>query len=611
MSISGVGRGRIIWVSGPVVKAELPGAKMYELVFVGEMGLFGEVVRVIGDIAYIQVYEDTTGLKPNEPVVRTGEPLSAWLGPGILNNVYDGVQIPLKLIAEISGKPFVARGINYDKAPPLDFKKKWKFIPLVKPGEEVEPGDILGKVPETPLVDHMIMYPPLPENKPGIVKWIAPEGEYTIDDVIAEIETKEGIIKVKMWHKWPVRRPRPFREKLPPIELLITGIRTIDTFFPLAIGGAAAVPGPFGSGKTVTIRTLMMYSHAKIVVPVLCGERGNEAADALLGLLKLIDPATKRPLMERTVIIVNTSNMPVAAREASVYMGATIAEYFRDMGYDAFLMADSTSRWAEAMREVALRIGEMPSEEGFPAYLPTRIGEFYERAGRVVTLGKKPRIGSLSMACSVSPPGGDFTEPVTSNTLRFIGAFWPLDARLASQRHYPAINWLQAFSKYAETVAQWWIKNVAPDWKELRDEALNILVKEAELLEIVRILGSEALSEAEKHLLNTAYLLREGFLKQDAYHPIDAHSLPEKQYWLLKLIMTYYRKGLEAIKRGVPASALRELDVVKRIPRLRMEVPNEEVHKIKELVKVLEEEIDRLVQEYSKQVQAITTSTPT
>jgi len=578
-------KGRVIWISGPVVKAEYPGAKMYELVFVGEEHLFGEVVRIRGDMAFIQVYENTTGLKPGEPVLGTGEPLSAWLGPGIVGSIYDGVQRPLKYIAELTKTPFVQRGITYDKAPPLDFRRRWKFVPKVKVGDEVSPGATLGVVQETPLMEHRILYPPLPGNRPGVITYVAAEGEYTIEDVIAEVKTKEGLVKVKMWHKWPVRRPRPYREKLPPVEPLITGIRVIDTMFPLARGGSASIPGPFGSGKTVTIRTLAMYSRAKYVIPVLCGERGNEAADALHGLIKLRDPETGRPLMDRTTIIVNTSNMPVAAREASIYMGVTIAEYFRDQGYDVFLMADSTSRWAEAMREVALRIGEMPSEEGYPAYLPTRLAEFYERSGRVITLGGSE--GSVSIAASVSPPGGDFTEPVTSHTLRFIGAFWPLDAKLAYARHYPAINWLMAFSRYVDTVEIWWRKNVGEDWRSLRDLAMEILTKEAELQEIVKVLGSEALSEYEKHVLNVAYIIREGFLKQDAYHPKDVASSPLKQYYLLKLAIVFYQEGLKAIERGVPASVLRELDVVKRLPRLRMELSNEEAEV--ELPKILEE----------------------
>ncbi|ABP51863.1 MAG: V-type ATP synthase subunit A [Pyrobaculum arsenaticum] len=566
--------GKIEYISGPVVKADLPGARLYELVFVGEIRLFGEVVRVQGDKAFIQVYEDTTGLKPGEPVERTGEPLSAWLGPTIIGKIYDGVQRPLKDIEEISKNPFIARGIGYDKAPPLDLKSEFDFRPAVKPGDEVSPGDVLGSVKETELMTHYILYPPLPEHAPGVVEWVA-EGKYKVDDVIARIKTKRGVVEVKMWHKWPVRRPRPFREKLPPVEPLITGVRTVDTMFPIAKGGAAAVPGPFGSGKTVMIRTLSMFAQSRFIIPVLCGERGNEAADALQGLLKLKDPATGRPLLERTTIIVNTSNMPVAAREASVYMGTTLGEYFRDQGYDVLVLADSTSRWAEAMREVALRIGEMPSEEGYPAYLPTRLAEFYERAGRVVLMGSKERIGSLTIAASVSPPGGDFTEPVTSNTLRFIGAFWPLSPRLAYSRHYPAIDWLAAFSRYVDTVEVWWSKNVSPEWRKIRDSLQSLLVKEAELQEIVRILGTEALSEYEKHILNVAFMIREGFLKQDAYNPIDTPSAPIKQFLLMKAIYTYYEEGLKAIEAGVPASALRELDSVKRLPRLRMEVTND------------------------------------
>lgn len=564
-------KGRIEYISGPVVKAELPGARLYELVFVGELRLFGEVVRIQGDKAFIQVYEDTTGIKPGELVERTGEPLSAFLGPTILGKIYDGVQRPLKNIEDISKSPFIARGIGYDKAPPLDFNAEFDFKPAVKIGEEVQPGDVLGSVKETELITHYITYPPLPENAPGTVEWIA-DGKHKVDDVIARIRTKRGVVEVKMWHKWPVRRPRPFREKLPPVEPLITGVRIIDTMFPIAKGGTAAVPGPFGSGKTVMIRTLSMFAQSRLIIPVLCGERGNEAADALQGLLKLKDPTTGRPLLERTTIIVNTSNMPVAAREASVYMGTTLGEYFRDQGYDVLVLADSTSRWAEAMREVALRIGEMPSEEGYPAYLPTRLAEFYERAGRVVLPGSKERVGSLTIAASVSPPGGDFTEPVTSNTLRFIGAFWPLSPRLAYSRHYPAIDWLVAFSRYVDTVEVWWGKNINPEWRRLRDTLQSILVKEAELQEIVRILGTEALSEYERHILNVAFMIREGFLKQDAYNPVDTPSSPIKQFLLMKAIYLYYEEGLKAIEAGAPASALRELDTVKRLPRLRMEV---------------------------------------
>ncbi|WP_291765233.1 V-type ATP synthase subunit A [Caldivirga sp. UBA161] len=594
--MSSQGTGRILVVNGPVIKAELPGAKLYELVFVGELGLFGEVVRVQGDDAFIQVYEDTTGIKPSEPVVRTGEMLSAWLGPGIIGQVYDGVQRPLKVIFDQTGHPFIARGINYDKAPPLDFSKKWRWIPRVKVGDKVNVGSILGVVPETQLIEHRILYPPL--YKPGVIKYIAPEGNYTLNDDIAEVETDDGLIKVKMWHKWPVRRPRPFQEKLPPSDPLITGIRVIDTVFPIAKGGAASIPGPFGSGKTVTIRSLMLYAMTQYSVPVLCGERGNEAADALQGLLKLSDPATGRPLLERETIIVNTSNMPVAAREASIYMGATIAEYFRDQGYDVLLMADSTSRWAEAMREVALRIGEMPSEEGFPAYLPTRLAEFYERAGKVKLLNGG--LGSLTIAASVSPPGGDFTEPVTSHTLRFIGAFWPLDARLAYSRHYPAINWLQGFSRYVDSVASWYSKAVGEDWVELRRIAIEVLTREAELSEIVRILGSEALSEQEKHILNVASMIREGFLKQDAFNPVDTPSAPEKQYWLLRLMITYYRVGSEAINAGVPANAIRELDSVRRLIRLKMEVKSSDYKVLADYEKKLIDDIRGLMAKFSK-----------
>lgn len=588
--------GRIEYISGPVVKADLPGAKLYELVFVGELKLFGEVVRIQGDKAFIQVYEDTTGIKPGEPVVRSGEPLSAWLGPGVLGRIYDGVQRPLKIILESTNTPFVARGIGYEQAPPLDLKAEYDFKPALKAGEEVWPGDVLGTVQETSLIEHRIMYPPLPDNTPGVVEWIA-DGKYKVDDVVARIRTKTGVLEVKMWHKWPVRRPRPFREKLPPVEPLITGVRTIDTMFPVAKGGAAAIPGPFGSGKTVTIRTLFLYAQARVIVPVLCGERGNEAADALQGLLKLRDPFTGKSLLERTTIIVNTSNMPVAAREASIYTGATIGEYFRDMGYDVLVSADSTSRWAEAMREVALRIGEMPSEEGYPAYLPTRLAEFYERAGRVILVGRGERIGSLTIAASVSPPGGDFTEPVTSNTLRFIGAFWPLSPRLAYSRHYPAIDWLLGFSRYVDTVQDWWGKTVGEDWRRVRDALQAVLSREAELQEIVRILGTEALSEQEKHILNTAFLVREGLLKQDAFNSVDTPSLPKKQYLIMKLVYTFYVEGLKAVEAGVPASALRELDFVKRLPRLRMEIGNDKVGELEKALEELRSAVQSLAQQ--------------
>ncbi len=593
------GQGKIIYISGPVVKAELPGARLYELVFVGEEGLFGEVVRIQGDVAFIQVYEDTTGIKPGEKVVRSGEPLSAWLGPGIIGMIYDGVQRPLRNIEEAVKSPFIRRGIGYGEAPPIDLKRKWKFVPTVRQGQTVAPGDVLGVVRETELTEHRILYPPLPGNRPGVLKYVAPEGEHAVDDVIAVVDAKGTEIQVRMWHKWPVRRPRPFREKLPPVEPMITGVRVLDTIFSIAKGGTAAVPGPFGSGKTVIIRTLAMFSQARYIVPVLCGERGNEAADALHGLLKLRDPTTGRPLLERTTIIVNTSNMPVAAREASIYMGVTLAEYVRDMGYDVLLVADSSSRWAEAMREVALRIGEMPSEEGYPAYLPTRLAEFYERAGRVYLMGSGDRLGSVTVVASVSPPGGDFTEPVTSNTLRFVGAFWPLDARLAYSRHYPAVNWLLGFSRYVETVEGWWRKETGEDWRRLRDQAVEILTKEAELQEVVRILGTEALSEAEKHLLNTAYFVREGFLKQDAFNEVDTPSLPIKQYLLLKLIMTYYEEGAKAVAQGVPAAELRELEAARRIPRLRLEVRNDEVgDAIPRHIEALRSEVRKLVEEF-------------
>jgi len=581
-------KGKIIRVAGPLVVAELE-AKMNEMVRVGEEGLIGEVIRIEGKKAYIQVYEDTTGLRPGDPVEGTGEPLCAELGPGLLTNIFDGLQRPLKTISELCGI-FIKRGV---KEPALDRKKEWEFVPLVKPGEEVHEGQRIGYVQETEAIKHYILVPP---GVNGKVEEIY-EGKFTVLDTVAKIDGKE----IKMMQKWPVRIPRPYRQKIPYNYPFITGVRVLDVMFPIAKGGSAAVPGPFGSGKTVITQQLAKWSDADVVVLIGCGERGNEMTDVLEEFPELVDPKTGRKLIERTVIIANTSNMPVAARESSVYMGITIAEYFRDMGYSVLLVADSTSRWAEAMREVSGRLGEMPGEEGFPAYLAKRLAEFYERAGRVRAAGSPDRDGSVTIAASVSPPGGDFTEPVTSHTIRFVSAFWPLSARIAAMRHYPAFDWLMGFSKYVDTVQDWWHKNLGPDWRQLRDTMVEILTREAELMEIVRILGTEALSEYEKHILNTAYLIREGFLKQDAFHPIDCRSSPKKTYWLMKIVIdVYWKKGVEAVRKGVPAAALRELETARRYPRLRMEVALGEEDKLIEFYKKMSEEIDNLIAQYTR-----------
>lgn len=531
--------GEIFRISGPLVVAEGLKARMYDLCKVGEEKLMGEVVGLAGDKVLIQVYEDTSGVRPGEKVVNTGMPLSVDLGPGLIGNIYDGVQRPLPVLKEVSGD-FISRGIE---APGIDKKKKWDFQPLIKKGDEVKAGQIIGKVQETEVVEHRILVPP--NVRGGRVKEVY-SGNFTVDETIAILE--DGT-ELKMAHKWPVRIPRPYVEKLPPIVPLLTGQRILDTFFPIAKGGTAAIPGPFGSGKTVTQHQLAKWSDAKIVVYIGCGERGNEMTEVLEEFPELIDPRTGKPLMLRTVLVANTSNMPVAAREASVYTGITIAEYFRDMGYDVALQADSTSRWAEAMRELSGRLEEMPGEEGYPAYLASRLAEFYERAGRVKTLAGE--IGSVSVVGAVSPPGGDFSEPVTQNTLRIVKAFWGLDAKLAGRRHFPAINWLISYSLYTATLAEWYEKNVAPDWNELRTWAMSVLQEEATLQEIVMLVGSDALPESQRLLLLVARIIREFYLSQYAYHEIDSYCNIRKQYDMLKAIKTlndWFYKALEAGK---------------------------------------------------------------
>ncbi len=584
--------GRIIRISGPLVVADnMSGSLMYEVVRVGEEGLIGEVIRIQGDKAMIQVYEDTTGLKPGEKVERTGSPLSVELGPGIIGTIYDGIQRPLEVIRDKTGSIFIRRGVVADA---LDRKKKWHFIPKVKPGEDVEPGDIIGTVQETSLVEHRIMVPP---NIRGKVIDIVSEGDYTVEDIIATIETKEGKYEMKMYQKWPVRVPRPFKEKLDPTEPLITGQRVIDCLFPVAKGGTAAVPGPFGAGKTVLGHQLAKWSDAEVFIYIGCGERGNEMTEVLEEFPHLKEPRTGKPLMERTILIANTSNMPVAAREASIYVGITIAEYFRDMGYNVALMADSTSRWAEAMREISGRLEEMPGEEGFPAYLASRLSEFYERAGRVVCLGRDNRIGSVTVVGAVSPPGGDFTEPVTQNTLRIVKVFWGLDSKLADRRHFPAINWLISYSLYVDHVKDWWHKNISDKWLDRRNEAMRILQREAELLEIVQLVGPEALPERDRWLLEAARMIREDFLQQNAFHEVDTYCSPKKQFEILDIIITFYHKGLEAISRGVPFKKLIELEVKSDIAMLKY-IPENEFEKFaKEVRKKIDEQIETIMKE--------------
>ncbi len=555
--------GVVVKVSGPLVVATgLPEAKMFDVVKVGEQGLIGEVIEVHGERLSIQVYEETSGLGPGDPVISTGLPLSVELGPGLLEGIFDGIQRPLDVIESTMGS-YITRGID---VPALDRKKKWEFKPIAKKGQKVSGGDFLGSVQETVIVEHKIMVPP---HIAGEVVEIY-EGEFTVTDVIAKIKTDSGdIVDVTMMQKWPVRMVRPYKEKLPPEKPMATGQRVIDTFFPVAKGGSACIPGPFGSGKTVVQHQLAKWADAEIVVYIGCGERGNEMTDVLLEFPELLDPKTGEPLMKRTVLIANTSNMPVAAREASIYTGVTIAEYFRDMGYSVALMADSTSRWAEALREMSGRLEEMPGDEGYPAYLSRRIAEFYERAGRVVTIGSDNREGALTAVGAVSPPGGDLSEPVTQATLRVVKVFWALDASLAYARHFPAINWLTSYSLYSDTVEDYMNQNISGNWKELRAEAMRLLQEEASLQEIVRLVGIDALSIKDRLILEVARSIREDFLHQNAFHEVDTYTSLNKQYRMLKLILMFYEESKKAIDSGVVFSEIENLPVRERIGRVK------------------------------------------
>ncbi len=583
--------GKIIKIAGPVVVAEgMRGSMMYEVVRVGEERLMGEIIELEGERATIQVYEETAGLKPGEPVAGTGAQLSVELGPGILKQMYDGVQRPLEVIRDETGT-FIKRGVD---VPALDREKKWEFTPLVKKGDRVVEGDFLGEVPETELIMHRIMVPP---GVSGKVVEIAKEGSYTVEETVAVIETPAGRKEVKLMQRWPVRRGRPFKEKLDPSEPLLSGQRIIDTFFPVAKGGTASIPGPFGAGKTVMGHQLAKWSDAHVFIYIGCGERGNEMTEVLEEFPHLEDPKTGKPLMERTVLIANTSNMPVAARDASVYTGITLGEYYRDMGYSVALMADSTSRWAEAMREISGRLEEMPGEEGYPAYLASRLANFYERAGRVVTLGSEERIGSLTVIGAVSPPGGDFSEPVTQNTLRITKVFWALDASLADRRHFPAINWLRSYSLYLDSVAEWWKEQVGEEWLELRNRAMALLQKEAELQEIVQLVGPDALPEKERIVLEGARVIREDFLQQNAFHDVDTYCSADKQYKMLKLMLEFYDLANDAVARGVAARDIAELEVKDDIARLKY-VPEEELDRaIEEIRKKMKAQIEALAKE--------------
>ena len=551
--------GKIVKIAGPVVVAsEMKGSKMYEVVRVGEEKLIGEIIQLNRDRATIQVYEDTTGLKPGEPVLPTGAPLSVELGPGLLKNIYDGIARPLSSIAELSGD-FISRGID---VPSLDRKKKYEFNSKLKVGEQISSGQIIGAVKETDVIEHRVLLPP---NLSGKIIKIS-EGKKTVEDPVIILETKDGAVDVKMHQKWPVRIARLCKEKLDPNIPLITGQRVFDTFFPIAKGGTAAIPGPFGAGKTVSQQQLAKWVDADVIVYVGCGERGNEMTEVLEEFPKLVDPKSGKPLMERTVLIANTSNMPVAAREASVYTGVTIAEYFRDMGYDVALMADSTSRWAEAMREISSRLEEMPGEEGYPAYLASRLAQFYERAGRVITLNNQN--GSVSIIGAVSPPGGDFSEPVTQNTLRMTKVFWALDAPLAYRRHFPAINWLTSYSLYSNKVG-YYFDNIAEGFSSLKANAMSLLQKEAELKEIVQLVGPDALPEDDKLVLDTSKSLREDFLQQNAYHNVDSFCSIKKQHIMLKTILDFHNAALESVKNGAKVNDIMRLEVKEKIARMK------------------------------------------
>ena len=555
--------GRIIKIAGPVIVGDgMKGTQMNEMVRVGEEGLIGEIIELEGDTATIQVYEETAGIKPGEQIESTGGPLSVELGPGILTSIYDGIQRPLENIKALTGD-YIERGVD---VPALPKDKKWKFTPKVSAGAQVKGGDVIGEVQETSSIVHRIMIPPKVE---GTLKSIVSEGEYTIVDDVAEVETSAGVEKVQMVQKWPVRVGRPYKAKLDPDIPLVTGQRAQDTFFTVAKGGTAAMPGPFGSGKTVTQQQLAKWADADIVVYIGCGERGNEMTEVLTEFPELEDPKTGKPLMDRTVLIANTSNMPVAAREASVYTGITIAEYFRDMGYDVALMADSTSRWAEAMREISGRLEEMPGEEGYPAYLASKLAQFYERAGRVTTVGTEDKVASLTVVGAVSPPGGDLSEPVTQNTLRISKVFWALDSSLADKRHFPSIDWLQSYSLYVDSIAGWWNTNVGEDWRELRDEAMLLLQKESELQEIVQLVGPDALPDRERVTLETTRMLREDFLQQNAFHEIDTYCAPAKQYGMLKTIVMFQENATAALERGAASNDIIALSVKEDIGRMK------------------------------------------
>lgn len=572
-------KGEIYRISGPVVIITGLNTKMYDVVKVGNEGLMGEVIGIEGDKSTVQVYEETSGVRPGEPVENTGMSLSVELGPGLLESIYDGIQRPLPVLKEKMGD-FIKRGVS---ANGLSREKEWDFVPTVKKGDKINGGDIIGTVQETLNIEHRILVPPTISGTISEIK----KGKFKVDEVICTLEDGK---ELTMMQKWPVRKPRPVSKKMTPGTPLITGQRILDGLFPVAKGGTAAIPGPFGSGKTVTQQQLAKWSDTEIVVYIGCGERGNEMADVLYEFPEIKDPKTGRPLMERTVLIANTSNMPVAAREASVYTGITIAEYYRDMGYDVSLMADSTSRWAEAMREISSRLEEMPGEEGYPAYLAARLSEFYERAGKVKALSGKE--GSITVIGAVSPPGGDFSEPITQNTLRIVKVFWALDAKLAQRRHFPSINWLNSYSLYTKALGPWYDEHVSPDWVKLRNDAMELLQKESELQEIVQLVGSDALPEDQQLTLEVARMIREYFLQQNAYHEVDTFCPMDKQFKLLKSIMSWGDKAHNALDGGAPIEDIMKLKSKDDLAKVKYEKEFDKALGV--ILKTMEDEFAKL-----------------
>ena len=589
MNASGAENGTVVRVSGPIVDARgLRGVEAYEVVRVGPQRHIGEVIKLSGDVATIQVYEQTTGLRPGDAVERTGRPLSVDLGPGLLGGIFDGVQRPLGALAERFG-PYLGAGQDLS---PIDADRQWEFTPRVEPGESLVPGRLFGVVQETPAVEHRLLVPP---GVHGRVASVRPAGRYGVNDVLVE-SAEAGVPGLSMVQRWPVRRARPYGSRAAGRAVMVTGQRVIDTLFPIARGGAAAVPGDFGTGKTILQQQLAKWIEADIVVYVGCGERGNEMADILRQFPRLTDPRTGRSLMERTLLIANTSNMPVAAREVSIYTGITLAEYYRDMGYHVALMADSTSRWAEALREASSRLEEMPAEEGFPAYLAARLAEFYERAGQVETL--EGREGSVTVVGAVSPPGGDFSEPVTQHTTRFTRCLWALDPALAHARHYPAISWLDSYSQYVDDLADWW-RRLSPDWAARREEMVRLLSEEEKLQQIVRLVGPDVLPDAQRLILLVAEMFKNGFLRQNALDPIDTFCSPIKQVMLLTAFVTFYRRAQDIIRRGAPIARIREMEAVGELQRAASRIPNDDQDALRALLSRLDEQLGELEREYA------------